>query len=174
MSLRSTRSSVRTYMYDGSVVPLPSISAPRAVSNQQQQQCMRVSSRIYAFVLDPPRRLYRSGIICSLLGFIGALQVLSLLMCVHLLRWRKWPPYVTKNVSLVVITVSALDVLPGGGSGGGGDGGGRGGRRRGGGGSGASTMLMLFRCSWFLFFLSGSAYCCCCRLVYPSLPRLYF
>ncbi|CAM9276032.1 unnamed protein product, partial [Pylaiella littoralis] len=45
-----------------------------------------------------------SAVDYSLLGFIGALQVLSLLMCVHLLRWRKWPPYVTKNVSLVVIT----------------------------------------------------------------------
>lgn len=49
--------------------------------------------------------------LCSLLGVIGALQMLSLLMCVHLLMWRKWPPYVTKNVNLVVIAVSGLDVV---------------------------------------------------------------
>lgn len=37
--------------------------------------------------------------------------MLSLVMCVHLFRWRNWPPYVTKSVNLVIITVSELDVV---------------------------------------------------------------
>lgn len=44
-----------------------------------------------------------------ILALVGTLQGLALLICVHLIRWRKWPPYVTKNVTLVVIsTVSGV------------------------------------------------------------------
>jgi len=41
----------------------------------------------------------------SVLGFVGTLQVFALLVCAHLVRNRKWPPYVTKNPILVVIAV---------------------------------------------------------------------
>lgn len=45
----------------------------------------------------------------SIVGLIGTLQVFALLVCVHLLRWRKWPPYVTKSPGLVVVaTVSGV------------------------------------------------------------------
>lgn len=40
------------------------------------------------------------------LGFVGVMDMLALLICAHLLWYRKWPPYVTKNVNLVVIAVS--------------------------------------------------------------------
>lgn len=39
-----------------------------------------------------------------LVGLVGVWQAFALLICVQLIRWRKWPPYVTKNVMLVVIT----------------------------------------------------------------------
>lgn len=42
-----------------------------------------------------------------IVAFVGVCQALALFMCVHLVWCRKWPPYVTKNVNLVVITVSA-------------------------------------------------------------------
>lgn len=38
------------------------------------------------------------------LGLAGTLQGFALLICMHLIRWRKWPPYVSKNVNLVIIT----------------------------------------------------------------------
>ena len=38
----------------------------------------------------------------SVLGLVGTFQTFALLICVHLIRWRKWPPYITKNVDLVV------------------------------------------------------------------------
>ncbi len=41
----------------------------------------------------------------SVLGLVGTLQLFALLICVHLLRNRKWPPYVTKNPILVVFAV---------------------------------------------------------------------
>ena len=44
-----------------------------------------------------------------LVGLVGTWQALALLICVHLIWCRKWPPYVTKNVALVVIaTVSGV------------------------------------------------------------------
>lgn len=44
-----------------------------------------------------------------LVGGVGTLQTFALLICVHLIQWRDWPPYVTKNVALVVIsTVSGV------------------------------------------------------------------
>lgn len=46
------------------------------------------------------------------LGFVGTLQLAAFLVCVHLIWYRKWPPYVTKNVNLVVIAVS-LSILNG-------------------------------------------------------------
>ncbi|CAN0141568.1 unnamed protein product, partial [Ectocarpus sp. 4 AP-2014] len=38
------------------------------------------------------------------LGFVATFQTVALLVCAHLLRWRKWPPYVTKNVDVVIIS----------------------------------------------------------------------
>eukprot|EP00903_Cladosiphon_okamuranus_P006656 g6499.t1 len=50
-----------------------------------------------------------SAVDIGILGLIGTLQAFALLICVHLLRWRKWPPYVTKSPILVVIaTVSGV------------------------------------------------------------------
>lgn len=44
-----------------------------------------------------------------LVGLVGTWQAFALLICVHLIWCRKWPPYVTKNVALVVIaTVSGV------------------------------------------------------------------
>lgn len=37
-----------------------------------------------------------------LLGMVATFQVAALLVCAHLVRWRKWPPYLTKNVDVVV------------------------------------------------------------------------
>lgn len=39
------------------------------------------------------------------LGMVGAMQALALGICMHLIRWRKWPPYLTKNVDVVIIMV---------------------------------------------------------------------
>ncbi|CBJ31531.1 signal transducer, putative [Ectocarpus siliculosus] len=38
-----------------------------------------------------------------MLGFVGTVQAFALGVCVHLLCWRNWPPYVTKNVDIVII-----------------------------------------------------------------------
>ncbi|CAM9969419.1 unnamed protein product, partial [Ectocarpus sp. 8 AP-2014] len=38
------------------------------------------------------------------LGFVATFQAVALLVCAHLLWWRKWPPYVTKNVDVVIIS----------------------------------------------------------------------
>ena len=43
----------------------------------------------------------------TVLGLVGTFQAISLLICVHLVRWRKWPPYITKNVDLVVTSAVA-------------------------------------------------------------------
>lgn len=37
-----------------------------------------------------------------ILGMVGTFQFVALIVCVHLVRWRKWPPYLTKNVDVVV------------------------------------------------------------------------
>ncbi len=37
-----------------------------------------------------------------LLGAVGTFQLVALGVCIHLVVHRKWPPYVTKNVNLVV------------------------------------------------------------------------
>ncbi|CAB1110198.1 unnamed protein product [Ectocarpus sp. CCAP 1310/34] len=42
------------------------------------------------------------------LGFVATFQTVALLVCAHLLRWRKWPPYVTKNVDVVIISAARL------------------------------------------------------------------
>lgn len=39
-------------------------------------------------------------------GFVATFQTVSLLVCVHLIRWRIWPPYVIKNVGIVIISVN--------------------------------------------------------------------
>lgn len=44
----------------------------------------------------------------AVLAFAGTWQVFALAVCVHLLVNRHWPPYVTKNVTLVIITVSSV------------------------------------------------------------------
>lgn len=41
----------------------------------------------------------------AMLAFTGTWQFVALVVCVHLLLNRHWPPYVTKNVTLVIITV---------------------------------------------------------------------
>ncbi|CAM9372968.1 unnamed protein product [Ectocarpus fasciculatus] len=41
------------------------------------------------------------------LGMVGTCQAFALGVCVHLIRWRKWPPYVTKNVDMVIIMTFA-------------------------------------------------------------------
>ena len=43
----------------------------------------------------------------SLLGLVGTFQAFAVLICVHLICCRKWPPYVTKNVDLVVTSAVA-------------------------------------------------------------------
>ena len=43
----------------------------------------------------------------SLLGLVGTFQAFAVLICVHLIWCRKWPPYVTKNVDLVVTSTVA-------------------------------------------------------------------
>ena len=40
-----------------------------------------------------------------MLGLVGTFQAAALLVCAHLIWYRRWPPYVTKNVNIVVITV---------------------------------------------------------------------
>lgn len=52
-----------------------------------------------------------SSVDFGILGFVATFQAAALLVCVHLLWWRKWPPYVTKNVNLVVIAVSVSTSL---------------------------------------------------------------
>lgn len=37
-----------------------------------------------------------------LLGVVGTFQLVALGVCIHLVVHRKWPPYVTKNVDVVV------------------------------------------------------------------------
>lgn len=37
-----------------------------------------------------------------ILGLVSTLQAFTFAICVHLIRWRKWPPYITKNVDLVI------------------------------------------------------------------------
>ncbi|CAN0136515.1 unnamed protein product, partial [Ectocarpus fasciculatus] len=43
-----------------------------------------------------------------MLGIVGTFQAFALGVCVHLFVWRKWPPYVTKNVEIVIIMVSGV------------------------------------------------------------------
>ncbi|CAN0260055.1 unnamed protein product, partial [Laminaria digitata] len=40
-----------------------------------------------------------------MLGLVGTFQMAALLVCAHLIWYRRWPPYVTKNVNIVVITI---------------------------------------------------------------------
>lgn len=47
-----------------------------------------------------------SSVDFMLLGFVSIFQLQALVICFHLIWCRKWPPYVTKNVILVVISVS--------------------------------------------------------------------
>ncbi|CAM9736692.1 unnamed protein product, partial [Ectocarpus sp. 8 AP-2014] len=42
-----------------------------------------------------------------MLGIVGTFQALALGVCVHLFLWRNWPPYVTKNVDIVIIMTFA-------------------------------------------------------------------
>ncbi|CAN0106221.1 unnamed protein product [Ectocarpus fasciculatus] len=42
-----------------------------------------------------------------ILGMVGTCQAFALGVCIHLIRWRKWPPYVTKNVDIVIIMTFA-------------------------------------------------------------------
>ncbi|CAN0088475.1 unnamed protein product [Ectocarpus sp. 12 AP-2014] len=42
-----------------------------------------------------------------MLGMVGTFQAFALGVCIHLIRWRKWPPYVTKNVDIVIIMTLA-------------------------------------------------------------------
>ncbi|CAM9705339.1 unnamed protein product [Ectocarpus fasciculatus] len=42
-----------------------------------------------------------------MLGIVGTFQAFALGVCVHLFVWRKWPPYVTKNVEIVIIMTLA-------------------------------------------------------------------
>ncbi|CAN0019425.1 unnamed protein product [Ectocarpus sp. 12 AP-2014] len=46
-----------------------------------------------------------------MLGIVGTFQAFALGVCIHLFRWRKWPPYVTKNVDIVIIMVSGVCML---------------------------------------------------------------
>ncbi|CBJ31530.1 hypothetical protein Esi_0262_0022 [Ectocarpus siliculosus] len=43
----------------------------------------------------------------TMLGFVGTVQAFALGVCVHLLIWRNWPPYVTKNVDIVIVMTFA-------------------------------------------------------------------
>lgn len=36
------------------------------------------------------------------LGLVGTFQLAALGVCIHLVIHRKWPPYVTRNVNVVV------------------------------------------------------------------------
>ncbi|CAM9864306.1 unnamed protein product [Ectocarpus sp. 6 AP-2014] len=45
-----------------------------------------------------------------MLGIVGTFQAFALGVCIHLFRWRKWPPYVTKNVDIVIIMVECSEV----------------------------------------------------------------
>lgn len=40
------------------------------------------------------------------LGMVSTFQLVALGVCVHLVKCRKWPPYLTKNVDVVIISVS--------------------------------------------------------------------
>ncbi|CAM9864710.1 unnamed protein product [Ectocarpus sp. 6 AP-2014] len=42
-----------------------------------------------------------------MLGIVCTFQAFALGVCIHLIRWRKWPPYVTKNVDIVIIMTFA-------------------------------------------------------------------
>eukprot|EP00903_Cladosiphon_okamuranus_P006660 g6502.t2 len=42
-----------------------------------------------------------------ILGMVGTFQLVALVVCIHLVRWRKWPPYLTKNVDVVIISTFA-------------------------------------------------------------------
>lgn len=44
----------------------------------------------------------------AVLAFGCTWQAFALVVCLHLFWNRKWPPYVTKNVTLVIITVRAM------------------------------------------------------------------
>ncbi|CAM9296984.1 unnamed protein product, partial [Ectocarpus sp. 8 AP-2014] len=45
-----------------------------------------------------------------MLGIVGTFQAFALGVCIHLFRWRKWPPYVTKNVDIVIVMVECSEV----------------------------------------------------------------
>ncbi|CAM9258459.1 unnamed protein product [Scytosiphon promiscuus] len=40
-------------------------------------------------------------------GMVSTFQVAAFGVCIHLVQWRKWPPYVTKNVNVVIISTFA-------------------------------------------------------------------
>ncbi|CAM9384392.1 unnamed protein product [Ectocarpus fasciculatus] len=42
-----------------------------------------------------------------MLGIVGTFQAFALGVCIHLFAWRHWPPYVTKNVDIVIIMTFA-------------------------------------------------------------------
>ena len=46
----------------------------------------------------------------AVLTVVAFCQTVALAMCVHLLWCRKWPPYITKSVGLVVVSVSTFAV----------------------------------------------------------------
>ncbi|CAM9283552.1 unnamed protein product, partial [Ectocarpus sp. 8 AP-2014] len=41
------------------------------------------------------------------LGMVSTFQLVALGVCAHLVKWRKWPPYLTKNVDVVIISTFA-------------------------------------------------------------------
>lgn len=43
-----------------------------------------------------------------MLGVVGMLQAIALGVCVHLIKWRKWPPYLVKNVDIVILMASVV------------------------------------------------------------------
>eukprot|EP00903_Cladosiphon_okamuranus_P013298 g12395.t2 len=43
----------------------------------------------------------------AVLGGVGSLQAAALIVCVHLMHWRKWPPYLVKNVDIVIFMTLA-------------------------------------------------------------------
>lgn len=69
------------------------------MSSLQEQETLGTAGYVWE-----PLSLVDFGVI----GFVATFQVLALWVCGHLLWWRGWPPYVTKNANLIVISVSLL------------------------------------------------------------------
>jgi len=44
-----------------------------------------------------------------ILAVVGVLQAVALGVCVHLIKWRKWPPYLVKNVDIVILMASSVE-----------------------------------------------------------------